>query len=47
MKLSQRGPAIAQQQRSPNIVFKMGDDIGWSNIRERVRCSFPEICAMT
>jgi arylsulfatase len=25
------GPATAQQQR-PNIVFVMGDDIGWSNI---------------
>ena len=24
-------PAIAQQQR-PNIVFIMGDDIGWANI---------------
>ena len=25
------GPATAQQQR-PNIVFIMGDDIGWANI---------------
>src|SRR5215831_7387183 len=24
--------AIAQQQSKPNIVFIMGDDIGWSNI---------------
>jgi arylsulfatase len=25
-------PAAAQQQQRPNIVFIMGDDIGWSNI---------------
>jgi arylsulfatase len=25
-------PAAAQQQQKPNIVFIMGDDIGWSNI---------------
>jgi arylsulfatase len=25
-------PAAAQQQERPNIVFVMGDDIGWSNI---------------
>jgi len=25
-------PAVAQQQQKPNIVFIMGDDIGWSNI---------------
>src|SRR5262245_41380272 len=25
-------PAAAQQQQRPNIVFIMGDDIGWANI---------------
>src|ERR1044071_1195962 len=25
-------PAVAQQQQKPNIVFIMGDDIGWANI---------------
>ena len=25
-------PAAAQQQQQPNIVFIMGDDIGWFNI---------------
>ena len=25
-------PAAAQQQQRPNIIFIMGDDIGWSNI---------------
>src|SRR5262245_11159751 len=25
-------PAAAQQQQRPNIVFIMGDDIGWNNI---------------
>jgi hypothetical protein len=25
-------PAEAQQQQRPNIVFIMGDDVGWSNI---------------
>jgi Sulfatase len=25
-------PASAQQQQRPNIVFIMGDDIGWGNI---------------
>ena len=25
-------PASAQQQRKPNIVFIMGDDVGWFNI---------------
>jgi hypothetical protein len=24
-------PAIAQQQQKPNIMFIMGDDIGWSS----------------
>ena len=26
------GPAAAQQQQKPNIVFIMGDDIGWANV---------------
>jgi arylsulfatase len=25
-------PAVAQQQQRPNIIFIMGDDIGWANI---------------
>src|SRR5262245_20618706 len=25
-------PAAAQQQQRPNIIFIMGDDIGWANI---------------
>ncbi len=25
-------PASAQQKKQPNIIFIMGDDIGWSNI---------------
>jgi len=25
-------PAVAQQQQKPNILFIMGDDIGWANI---------------
>src|SRR6516225_7308531 len=25
-------PTAAQQQQKPNIIFIMGDDIGWSNI---------------
>jgi len=25
-------PATAQQQQRPNIIFIMGDDIGWANI---------------
>jgi len=25
-------PTIAQQQQRPNIIFIMGDDIGWFNV---------------
>jgi len=40
-------PAMVQQQGSSSIVFIMGDEVGWSNIRELVRCGFLDSRTMT
>jgi len=30
-------PAVAQQQQKPNILFIMGDDIGWMQVGSTIK----------